>query len=146
VASPIYLGNTPMCEHGLGSNGGNPFGPWAGTFGAGQRVSLFQFPLTIKNPAGGHIYGRVAFSSYTNTPGSVIQGSSVVDSGAQSVWARYYFNNITGAAMWEQFAYTFWMGPYAAGAHNLDLGVYIAAGTLTFDANGGGTALAYEIP
>ena len=135
-----------MCEHDLGSNGANVFGPWSGTFPAAQRVSLFSLPVTVKNPAGAVILGRAAFGCYTSIVGSVIMGSTVVDGGAQATWGRKYFNNISGAATWEQFAYTFSTAKIAAGAHTLDIGVWIPAGSLTFDANGGGTAIAYELP
>jgi hypothetical protein len=142
----INLGVTQMCEHGLGASGQNIGSGWSGSFGANTRVALSNHSLTVKNPAGGYFYGRMTFSCYA-TLSAIIQGSTVVDSDAQTVWGEFAFSNATGgSAQHCHVAYSFVTKLMTAGAHTLSLGVWVAAGTMTFDSNDGGTAIVYEVP
>jgi len=141
MTSPINLGNTQMCEHGLGSMIADSQGGWAGS-GFTGRVSLMQRSITVKNPAGSVLLAGFAdFTLWTSVVGSVIQGSVVVDGGAQALFSKLAFNK---AGEHVQFSFGWYAGYVNAGAHALDLGVYVAAGSINFDGQDGGTFAAWE--
>lgn len=142
MSSPIYLGSTQMCEHGLGWNAGNVNTGWSGTFGASTRVNLWSLSVTNKNPSGAYIYGMATFTCYTSVAGSLIQGSTNLDGGGQTVWGLFCFNNTS--THW-QYAYSFYVGPFT-GAHTVEIGLWVASGNAIFDSNDGGDVAIWEIP
>ena len=142
MTSPIYLGGTQMCEHGLGSYLYNTQGSgWSGT-GFTGRVSLVTLPITIKNPSGSALIGGfVDLSFWTSTVGSVVQGSVSSDGGAQALFSKFAFNR---AGEHVQFTYGFYAGYFGPGAHTIDLGLYVVVGSFNLDPQDGGTFAVWE--
>jgi hypothetical protein len=131
-----------MCERALGhdnySQGG---GGWVAS-GVTGRVSLLGHSITVHNPNGAVIQGVTEVSCYTVTAGSLIQGSTTLDGSGQTVWGLFFFNT-TGEH--TQFKWC-WAYSAAAGAHSVTCGLWIAAGSIQFDGNDGGTSSVWERP
>jgi hypothetical protein len=140
MASPVLLGKTQMCEHGLGAYGQNVIGSWSGTFGV-SRVGLFSGNVTIENPNGAYLMGRAQFQALTNNTGSLIQGSTIIDGAAQVVWGLFCYSQ---ARHW-QFSFCWRQGKLAAGQHSVNIGVWIASGSLVFNSADGGNSLVWEV-
>jgi hypothetical protein len=138
----IYLGGTKMLRHGLGANGSivNPPGAgWGGSYGVGFTL-LFQWNVTVVCPDGSYIFGRTEFSAYGSN-GMVIEGCAQENGATLVGWGKQWTYG------WrQQFAYSWYVGRLAPGAHTINSGVYVEAGTISFDGNAGGTSLAWEMP
>jgi hypothetical protein len=149
MTSPILLGNTQILRHGMGAYGGNVQTGWSGTFGVGF-TNLFVATPTIAHPDGGVLYGRACFDCYSGNPGSIIEGCVQIDGGGLVGYGKFYFNNPNGgAAAFSQFCFSWNSTPWgrlAAGVHTVNIGVYCEGGTVTFDANCGGSQLTEEVP
>jgi hypothetical protein len=141
VTAPINLGVTQMCEHGLGSVSYNTWGGWSGSGYTGRVGLTGARPITIVNGKGALVVGFADFLCWTSIVGTAIQGSVVVDGGAQTVWSRLYFNK---SGEYVQFSFGYYVGALAPGAHTIDFGVWIAAGSLNFDSACGGVFFGVE--
>lgn len=151
MAGPIYIAGTPLCEVGLGGYGGNAQGgvPSANLTGSGARTGVMSGTITIRNPAGARLGCEAAIewgpAANLTTTTCGVQGSAVIDGGAQSVYGTMLANNNTLQALrGHQFRFSFLTGVLAAGAHTINLGLYVWAGSAFVTGNGG--ALVYEIP
>lgn len=143
MASPIYLGGTQMCEHGLGLYGGNVVGGWSGTFGVGA-VNLFNLYPVIKNPDGGTIAGAMTASMWSGTGFTSVQGAVQVDGGG---WNTGFAHSIVPRLNYHfRFKFQFWVGGLGPGSHTFNVGIYVdgSSSTITFDSNDGGTCLVWE--
>ena len=140
MTSPILLGNTQMCERALGhdthTEGG---GGWVAS-GVTGRVGLYTHPITVQNPSGAWIIGIAEVSCYTSSVGALIQGSTTIDGSAQSVWGIFNFNH---ASDHTEFRFS-WCYNTGAGAHSINVGLWVASYSINFDSNDGGTFSCWE--
>jgi len=142
VTSEIILGGTQVCEHGLGLGGANTWGGWSGTYGAGVFVTLANVSLTVSDGAGSYVSGAATLTCYTGVPGTTFQGATEVDGGGPTVWGLQFFNNASEHTPWSFNWYAF----LTPGSHSILVGIYVNGGTVTFDANDGGTFISLERP
>jgi hypothetical protein len=140
LSPQIIAGGTQLSERSLGQNFINEGGGgWSGQNFTG-RVGLKQHSLTVVNPAGATVQGVMDLTCWTNTAGSVIQGSLSVDGGAQSVWGILFFN-LAGTHFHFWWPWSVAVGP---GAHTFNVGIWVAGGNVCFDSNDGGTSVCLE--
>lgn len=143
MSSPILLGSTQMCEHGLGSNCDNTWGGWSGSgYGVGY-VQLFSTTIAVKNGSPTPwVFGSVDLSCWTSVAGSKIQGQVNVDGGGATNFGLFYFNTTGEHTQWSYQ----WYLQVSAGTHTINAGLYIAAGSINFDSNDGGVMSMWEKP
>jgi hypothetical protein len=135
-----------MCEHDLAVGYANTWGGWGGSYGAGARVQLSgDMSVTVVNGNGANLGGSMDLTCYTPTAGTIIQGSVTIDGGGQMLFGRQYFN-LTNEHWPVSFDWWTSLGKIAAGVHTVNCGVYVVAGTVTFDGNDGGTFIVREWP
>ena len=142
MTSPILLGGTQMCERLLGHDThSEPGGAWVAP-GVTGRVALLGHSITVQNPNGAVLHGMTELSCYTSTAGTEIQGSTTLDGSGQTVWGLFTFNTVSEHTLIK------WCWSYAAGAgaHSISVGLWIAAGSINFDSNDGGTSSVWERP
>jgi hypothetical protein len=140
VTSTILLGTTPVSPRALAHELQNQQGgAWIAS-GVTGRVALLTHSVTINDPSSPGVHGITEVSCYTPTVGTVIQGSTTVDGGAQTVWGIFCFNQVSDHTQ-VRFAWAYVLAP---GAHSISVGLWIAAGSINFDANDGGTSSVWE--
>lgn len=140
MASPIYLGNQQMAEHGLAYDL-REGSAWSGTFGVGG-VALFAHTPTIKNPSGAAVFGHTTLTCYVPSVGS-IQGATWIDGVFQTGWGHAYPPT---NSYHTRHAFSWWTPALTVGQHNVQVGIYVYNGQVAFDGNDGGTSLCWEQP
>lgn len=140
MTSPIVLGTTQICERALAHDLQNQQGGGWVSAGVTGRVALFGHTITVVNGNNGVVHGITEVTCYTGIVGTQIQGSTTVDGGAQTVWGLFTFNQVSDHT---QFRFA-WAYTLTGVAHGISVGLWIAAGSINFDANDGGTSSVWE--
>lgn len=142
MTSPILLGGTQVCERALAHDmHTEPGGAWVAS-GVTGRVGLIGHSFTVVNPNGAVVHGIADLSCYTSIAGTEIQGSTILDSAGQVIWGLLTFNTISEHTPFS-YAWAYSVGP---GPHSIGVGIWIAAGSINFDGNDGGTSSLWERP